>query len=321
MNYFLVSPSYDGYENLARDEFLLNSIRPGCIALYLYVNGNAVIIGRNQNPYIECNLNRLDADGVQLVRRVSGGGAVYHDRGNLNYSFIASSDIYDEARQTGVILKALSSFGIEAEVSGRNDITASGLKFSGNAFSARGNNRQHHGTLLISSDLTVFSNYLTPSKQKLAAKGIKSVRARVCNLSEINPAVTVESMKKALEAAFIAEYGEAHGYPFTDEDEAEVKRLYEKHASWAWRMGETPHFDIQLDNRFSWGMTNLLLSVESGLVTKAQVYSDSLDTDLPARLTKMLTGLKYEKNALVTSLLVMGKEGTELSEYIAQTDI
>ncbi len=321
MNYFLVSPSYDGYENLARDEFLLGSIRPGCIALYLYVNGNAVIIGRNQNPYIECDLNRLDADGVQLVRRVSGGGAVYHDRGNLNYSFIASADIYDEARQTGVILKALSSFGIEAEVSGRNDITAGGLKFSGNAFSNRGNNRQHHGTLLISSNLTVFSNYLTPSKQKLAAKGIKSVRSRVCNLNEINPTVTVENMIKALEEAFTAEYGEAAAYPFTQADEAEVKHLYEKHAGWEWRMGETPHFDIELDNRFSWGMTNLLLTVESGRIVRARVYSDSLDTDLPARLETMLTGLKYEKKALVTSLLAMGGDGSELSEYIAQADI
>ena len=321
MNYFLVSPSYDGYENLARDEFLLDEIRPGSIALYLYINGGAVIIGRNQNPYIECNLNQLDADGVRLVRRVSGGGAVYHDRGNLNYSFIASNDIYDEARQTGVILKALSSFGIRAEVSGRNDITAGGLKFSGNALSARGNNRQHHGTLLISSDLTVFSKYLTPSKQKLAAKGIKSVRARVCNLSEINPAITVENMKKALEEAFIAEYGEAQSYPFTEKDEKEIERLTQKHASWEWRMGETPHFDLQLDNRFSWGMTNLLLIVENGRIAQARVYSDSLDTELPARLERMLTGLKYEKNALAASLLAMGREGAELSQYIAQTDI
>lgn len=294
MNSFLKAPDGDAYMNLARDEFLLNELAPGSIVLYLYINDNAVIIGRNQNPRIECDLDKLNADGVQLVRRISGGGAVYHDRGNLNYSFIASNDIYDEQRQTSVILSALKSFGIEAQVSGRNDITAKGLKFSGNAFCGKGNNRQHHGTLLISSNLTVFGRYLTPSKQKLEAKGIKSVRARVCNLSELNPDITVESMEKALRSAFESEYGYAEEAIFTDEELLRIESLRQKHCSWEWLMGETPHFDCEIERRLSCGNVVLRISAEGGLIKDCTVYTDSLDTGAPEKLKKLLIGKKYD---------------------------
>ena len=299
MVYFLDSDTPDAYTNLARDELILNELRPGDIALYLYVNGNAVIIGRNQNPLIECNMAQLDADNVQLVRRVSGGGAVYHDSGNLNYSFIASAEIYDEARQTGVIMNALKSFGIECEVSGRNDLTVQGHKFSGNAFCGRGGNRQHHGTLLISSRLGVFARYLTAPKQKLEAKGVKSVRARVCNLNEFNPDITVESMKCALKQAFEGEYGPAS--PFAA-DETRVAVLREQRKAWEWRIGETPSFDCMLTHRFAWGTAEIGMNVQNGIIRAVRVYTDSLDVDIPERIGQKLIGMKFDEEEIISRL-------------------
>ncbi len=307
-SYFLIAPTGDAYENLARDELILNELIPDSVVLYLYVNTGAVIIGRNQNPYMECDLERMDEDGVQLVRRVSGGGAVYHDAGNLNYSFIASEDIYDEARQTGVILKALETLGIRAQVSGRNDLTVNGLKFSGNAFAKRGHNRQHHGTLLISSRLDVFGRYLTPPKAKLQAKGIKSVRARVGNLNELVPGLTVERAAEALKAAFGTEYGYPQPYALNADQLARLSILRQKHASRDWLAGETPEFDITCEGRVSWGTVRLCLNVAHGAVQSCRVYSDSLDTEAPERISALLKGVRFEKEDLRKALALGGEE-------------
>ena len=313
-SYFLRAPSGDAYENLARDELILNELAPGSIVLYLYVNTRAVIIGRNQNPHMECDIGRMEADRVQLVRRVSGGGAVYHDEGNLNYSFIASENAYDEARQTGVILKALRALGIEAEVSGRNDLTVNGFKFSGNAFAGRGNNRQHHGTLLISSELGVFSRYLTPPPAKLQAKGIKSVRARVGNLNELAPGLTVEKAAEALKAAFAAEYGSPRPYMLDAEQAGRLHSLRQKHASREWLDGETPEFDITYEGRVSWGTVRVCLNVARGVIQECRVYSDSLDTEAPGRISALLKGVRFEKEELRKALSRGGEE--ELGELI-----
>ena len=313
---FFQSPSGDAYENLARDELLLNELGPGRVALYLYVNDNAVIIGRNQNPYLECDLKRMDEDGVQLVRRVSGGGAVYHDGGNLNYSFIASRELYDEVRQTGVVLKALSALGVQAEVSGRNDISCGGLKFSGNAFAARGENRQHHGTLLIVSDLSRLGRYLTPSRLKLEAKGIKSVRARVCNLSEIAPGLTVAKAAQALKDAFAAEYGVPEALKLNEEQKARLTALWQKHASRAWLKDETPAFDVSFEGRISWGQVRIMMNVQQGVLAACRVYSDSLDTALPQTIEGLLTGQRFEREALIQALALGGERARELAELL-----
>lgn len=317
MRYFLVSKDTDAYMNLARDEFFLNCMRAGNMILYLYVNGNAVIIGRNQNPYRECNLNQLDADGVQLVRRVSGGGAVYHDAGNLNFSFICPEDLYDEAEQTGVIMNALTRLGIHAQVTGRNDIEVEGRKFSGNAFCARGGNRQRHGTILVNANLTVFDRYLNAPKQKLEAKGVKSVKARVCNLSEFEPSLTVERTAQALRLAFEEKYGPSVSPAFTPEDEKEIDDLYRKHQSYEWRMGEAPHFDYTFENRFSFGMTQICASVENGVIVRARVFSDALDVALPGQIEELLSGSRFSSDAISASLSAEGERGDEIARYIS----
>ena len=157
-NLLYVSTSPDGWRNLGVDEYFLDHIGEDDMLLYFYVNRNAVIIGRGQNPWAECNLSAMERDGVQLVRRITGGGAVFHDEGNLNFSFIAGEKRYDLQRQLGMILDAVRALGIPCEFSGRNDLLADGRKFSGNAFCSRGCVRQHHGTLLIDADLTRLQN-------------------------------------------------------------------------------------------------------------------------------------------------------------------
>ena len=317
MQYFLVSADLDAHMNLARDEFFLNRMRAGDMILYLYVNGNAVIIGRNQNPYRECNLNQLDADGVQLVRRVSGGGAVYHDAGNLNFSFICPEALYDEAEQTGIILNALTRLGIQARVTGRNDIEIEGRKFSGNAFCARGGNRQRHGTLLVNANLTVFDRYLNAPKQKLEAKGVKSVKARVCNLTEYCANLSVEKMARALKAAYDEKYGPSVSPTISAEDEAEIMALYRRHQSYEWRMGEAPRFDYTFENRFSFGMTQICVSVQNGAIVRARVFSDALDVALPGRIEARMSGVRFAADALSSALRAEGDRGNEIARFIS----
>ncbi|MGI5936007.1 MAG: lipoate--protein ligase [Oscillospiraceae bacterium] len=313
--YFYFSPYGDAYRNLAIDEHLLNTLKPGEAALLFYINHNAVIIGRNQNPWRECNLAALEEDGVQLVRRCSGGGAVYHDRGNLNYSFIAHRDRYDEKRQAGLILSALAEFGINAEATGRNDLTVNGYKFSGSAYCARGENRQHHGTLLINSNLSKMQRYLTVSAQKLRSKGISSVRSRVCNLTEFCSGLTAEGIVEKLKSAIGGEE-----LAFTQEDFKEIELLKKRNESWEWRMGETPNFDYSFEKRFSWGTVELCLSVEGGTVSNAALYTDALDFELPSMVSSMLSGCRFTGKDLSNSLpkddIILGELSRWLGEVI-----
>lgn len=315
-NYFYVSTSGNGWDNLALDEYLLNTVAPGELVLYLYVNSNAVIIGQNQNPWKECNISAMDADSVQLVRRVSGGGAVFHDDGNLNFSFIAHKDRYDVEKQTKMIMEALRGIGIESELSGRNDITAGGRKFSGNAYCSRGSNCQHHGTLMINTDTQRLSRYLNVSQAKLRAKGVASVRSRVCNLTDLAPDITVEGMKSALERAFEVTYGEYQPLSLTPDQLTEVAKLREKHSSWTWRMGTAPDFDYSAEERFSWGTTQLCLKVSGGLVESTKLFTDSLDITLPGKLEPLLTGARFQVEDMAQRFEGHGPEAEDLAEWV-----
>lgn len=306
-NLWYVSPTQDGWQNLAMDEWFLDHLGPEDMLLYFYVNRNAVIIGKNQNPWKECDLGAMDRDGVQLVRRITGGGAVYHDSGNLNFSFIAGEGRYDVQRQLNLILEAVRAFGIPCDFSGRNDLLADGKKFSGNAFCARGAIRQHHGTLLLRSDLGRLQNYLQVDPRKMKAKGISSVRSRVCNLSEFTPDVTIESMLQAIRQAFAVHYGPVEDVALTQEDLAQMAPYYEKQRSWQWRLGKTPAFDLELDPRFPWGGVQLLLTLQNGHVKQAEVYSDAMDVDLAEELRTRLTGCRFGSGPLHAALIVSPK--------------
>lgn len=300
--YFFISPSGDGWKNLATDEYFLDNLAPDDFMLYLYINERAVIIGHNQNPWTECRTEVMDKAGVQLVRRCSGGGAVYHDKGNLNFSFITGSDNYDLDRQIGIILSAVRAVGIEAEQTGRNDITVEGRKFSGNAFCARGENKQHHGTLLISADLGVMQDYLSVSREKLTSKGIKSVRSRVANLTEFTPDLTVPQMADALRKACEENLGKFEDFVMTPEAEAEIGKYYIRHSSWDWRMGKSPDFDYSTEHRFPWGGVRLCLNVKNGFVTETALFTDALDPELAVKAQNALAGARFDRGELASRL-------------------
>lgn len=316
-NYLYVSDSYDGWRNLATDEWFLDHIGPEDLVLYFYINQNAVIIGKNQNPWKECALSAMERDGVQLVRRISGGGAVFHDCGNLNFSFNAGKNRYDKDRQHRFILETVQSLGIPCEFSGRNDLLAAGKKFSGNAYCARGDAKQHHGTLLVSADLSRLQNYLTVDPRKMQSKGVASVRSRVCNLNEFVPSLTVEELLRVIPQAYGRVYGDFEPYPFTEQDRQEIEKYYKKHSSDEWRLGTTPPFDYEVDCRLSFGGVQILLSFEEGRVRSSKTYTDANDDTLAERIDRIFKGQVLDFSSWAEGLRAeQDQQLSELAEYI-----
>ena len=283
----------DPHHNLALEETLLQQADDAVI-LYLWQNQNTVVIGRNQNPWKECRTALLTEEGGILARRLSGGGAVFHDLGNLNFTFLMPQPCYDLDRQLEVICMAVRSFGIQAERSGRNDILVNGRKFSGNAFYKNGRQAYHHGTILIDADMEKLGRYLSPSKAKLAAKGVDSVRSRVGNLRELNGAITVETMKAALTQAFSKVYGgsveKIEAFP--------DPTLVQRYRSWEWNYGQRLPFSAQWEERMDFGCVRIEAQVEHGVIRSAKVYSDAMDWQLPARLEEALIGSRLDRAAL-----------------------
>ena len=289
-NYLLYSDGFDPHWNLALESALMEKIKPGDFCLYLWQNRHTVVIGRNQNAWKECRCDLLRQEGGTLARRSSGGGAVYHDLGNLNFTFAASPERYDLNAQLSLLLDAVNSAGIRAEFTGRNDITVDGRKFSGNAFKHTKSCSMQHGTLMIAVDMERVGRYLRPSQSKLRAKGVDSVRSRVCNLTEYAPDLTIDGMKELLRQVFLARFGGAEVLNSADLD---VSRLYELYSSWDWNYGETPAFDVELERRFPWGEVQLLLKLEHGFVANTAAYTDAMDAELAGRMQEALNGAEY----------------------------
>lgn len=300
------SLSYNPWYNLALEEYLFDNVKSDEVIFYLWQNDNTVVIGRNQNPWRECRYNELEGDGGKLARRLSGGGAVYHDLGNLNFTFIAKKNIFNIEKQLQVIIEAVKLLGINAEFSGRNDIIAEGRKFSGNAFYYDEDNCYHHGTLLVASEMTKLAKYLQVSKEKIKSKGIESVEARVTNLSNINPAIDINSLSKALEESFQLIYNNTISETIIrDGDTSEFRELYEKYSSWKWRYGETPNFEINLYNRFTWGDLDINLNLKDAHVSDIAVFSDAMDSNLIKDIEKALKGIKFTKNEILNKLNIL----------------
>ena len=318
----LVSLSGDGWRNLAVEDYLMDHLGPDDAVIYFFVNENAVIIGRNQNPWAECRLGQMEADGVQLVRRTSGGGAVYHDRGNLNYSFVMGSEHYDLHKQLELILTSVRAMGIPCEFSGRNDILADGRKFSGTAFCDRGKVKLHHGTLLVNADLEKLQRYLNVDASKLASKGIRSVRSRVCNLNEFNPDISVSIMLNELTNACKNAYDCCNRIGMDDIESEELERYVAKHSSDEWRLGKTPRFDYEAACRFPWGSVQLLLRLKGGIVESLDVYSDANDVLLAEQIGDRLQGTAFNSSALAHALRNTGDSRLdELAGYLMTLDL
>ena len=307
------------WRNLALEETLLNAVKPHECILYLWQNRQTVVIGRNQNALNECRIQKLEADGGFLARRLSGGGAVYHDMGNLNFTFLACADSFDKEKQTDVILKAVRAAEIKAEKNGRNDLTVDGRKFSGHAYYKTKEQCYHHGTLMLYVDKTKLADYLNVSPLKLKAKGVASVKSRVVNLCELKPGLTVEMLSDNLIKAF----GEVYNLPVEylsekDVDANMLSRLEARYSSPEWKYAGQEILSHSVEKRFDWGQARLDYEADGNRFEKTQFYSDGLQADYLSEIAERLRGCEINSEKILACLLEnTDKELIPIAEDIA----
>ena len=287
----IIARSTDPYRNLAIEKQLLDTLPDETAILYLWQNAHTIVCGRNQNPWYECRVKEFLGDGGKIARRLSGGGAVYHDMGNVNFTFLLPKADFSIPRQLSVIQSAVASFGLQAMHSGRNDLQIGDRKFSGNAFYSSGHNAYHHGTLLVDVDLGVMHRYLTADEKKLQNRGVQSVAARVINLKALTPNLTIESLQAALFRAFAKTYGFRPA--ILDEkmmDQPTIGKLKEHYRSAAWIYPKEVPYTFSVDERFPWGSISVHLLVEDGMIREARFFTDAMEAGLFTVLEQSLVG-------------------------------
>ncbi|WP_394209967.1 lipoate--protein ligase [Psychrobacter piscatorii] len=312
--------------NLATEDWIFQALgteqeAPDTHTLFLWRNSETVVIGRSQNPWVECKTDKMAADDVFLARRQSGGGAVFHDLGNTNFTFLSPKHAYDQTANFTIIINALKKLGIDATLSGRNDMQVGDRKISGSAFKHAADRSFHHGTLLVNANMQKLGDYLNPHPLKLKAKGIKSVRARVANLVEFNGAINHETLSEAIIEAFCEYYGETA--PVEQLDEASLAKqptlntYYQQMADWDWRFGKTPEFSHHIETRFDWGMIDVHMDVKQAVIAEVVIFSDALNIELIDLLKETLTGVKYNKYEIKNALAELANSQPELAAQVS----
>ncbi len=300
--------STDAYFNLAAEEYLLDNA--GGDVFMVWRNERSVIIGKNQNTWSQIDLEYARASDISIVRRLSGGGAVFHDLGNVNFTFITAGDAIDFASFTAPILRALASFGVEASLGGRNDIvTAQGAKISGCAACVRqtshGVRRLHHGTLLYGADLSTLSKVLTPDPEKLSTKGIDSVRSRVANIQELSPRladVSAEAFAGLIADFASGEFGAAVSDLTQEEKDAIARLADEKYRTWEWNFGSSPEFEVTRSRRFPYGKVTVELNAGRGVIGDIRITGDFFSSQDVKMLCECLRGARLERGELMSML-------------------
>jgi lipoate-protein ligase A len=313
------SRNYDPYWNLALEDHLLDLLPDYGRLLLLWQADHTVVLGKNQNPWKECRLDRLRADRGLLARRVSGGGAVYHDRGNLNYALFVPRSEYREETGYQLVRQALSSLGITAERMGKSSLAVGGRKVSGNAFCFRKNAVLHHGTLLVATNLDRLNRYLEVSEADIETRAIASVPAEVANLSEFEPGLTVARVAEALvhvgadllkTEPVVRDPRELHAQALHD--------LRHRYVSWEWCYGHTPPFTISLPKEFPWGEVTLNLSVEKGHLSAVDVESSALDGGDAGSIIGELLDCPFKESSMARRIKnSIGRDGHALLEDIS----
>ncbi len=301
----IFNSSLDPYFNLAAEQFLLDrdDTRP---VFMLWRNSRAVIIGRNQNAYAEINEPFVRENGIGVVRRLTGGGAVFHDEGNVNYTFISPKEgasALDFARFCSPIIDALCALGATAALSGRNDIEINGCKVSGNAQCVRGDKILHHGTLLWSADLGKLAGALNVDPEKIASKGIKSVRSRVANIRDI--------LNSEMDALAFTDYlfSRIGSSPrsFTEDEKAAITALRDsRYSTWEWNWGESKSFSAVRKKRFPYGTVEIAFDSSRGVLENVRINGDFFGVKDICELEKKLVGTRFEFVSLTDALACVG---------------
>lgn len=303
------SQVFNPFQNLAIENGLLKSVKPDEKFLFLYINEPSIVLGRFQNPWLECDINNILRDKVHLVRRQSGGGTVYHDRENVNFSFIQGTRDHQKDINNDILVNMLKELQIEAYASGRSDLLVNidgPKKISGSAFKQKKDRSIHHGTMLINSKLDILNNYLTTKHSDMTAKGIKSVRSNVINLSEINSAID----KKKFIEKFFEEFCKMNNQNVNvhklDKSNIDSEHL-DMLMSWDWRFGETPRFECnrQLQD------LELTLKAHKGVIEGLEFYSESITPGILKMVSDVLVSKKLKIEVLEETMLGLKNEFNE----------
>ena len=292
--------------NLAVEEYALNYLDPGEDYAILWQNEPAVIIGRNQNTVAEVNAPYIKEHGIHVVRRLSGGGAVYHDFGNLNFTFIVDADksvVSNFEYFTKPVIEALASLGVKAEFSGRNDITIDGKKFSGNAQYWSKDRLLHHGTIMFNSDLSVVQEALNVKLDKIQSKGVKSVRSRVTNIFPHLPEhITIEEFKETL-WRYLIPGDKVQEYVLTEQDWSIIKELSDRrYAQWEWNYGASPEAEVEKEERFAGGKLELKFNVVDGAIQDMHIFGDFFGKKNVHAFAQLLNGHDYRESVIAELL-------------------
>ncbi|MCJ7987617.1 lipoate--protein ligase [Priestia sp. OVL9] len=299
--------NYDPRINLAIEEYALKHLDINETYLLFYINEPSIIIGKNQNTIEEINTKYVEDQQIHVVRRLSGGGAVYHDKGNLNFSFITKDDgnsFHNFKKFTEPVVEALKKLGVNAELSGRNDLMAEGRKISGNAqFSTKGR-MFSHGTLLFDSEIENVVSALKVKKDKIESKGIKSIRNRVANISEfLEQKVTVEEFREMVLRYIFDGEENITEYKLTEKDWETIHQISkERYQSWDWNYGKSPKFNLQHSHRFPVGQIDVRLEVNKGKIDACTIYGDFFGVGDVQEVQEKLTGVRYEKASIEQAL-------------------
>ena len=316
LNLYTTDPAF----NLAAEQFVFDCLPKDRMYFMLWQNDNAIIIGKYQNTLAEINTDYVEKHGIRVVRRLSGGGAVYHDMGNLNFTFIADAGELEKLNMRifcEPIAATLKSLGVQAEINGRNDITIDGKKFSGNSQYLRHGRIMHHGTLMFDSDLSVVADALNVDPSKIEAKGMKSVRSRVTNIRPcLQQDIELPEFREILLNNILSE-NPGEEYVFSPEEIAEIEKIRdERYATWDWNYGRSPECTLKKSGRIEGvGRIEAYISVNEGLITNLSFRGDFFSTEDPDGLSEYLTGRRPERSEYEEAL-----SAVDVSKYFSGID-
>ncbi|HFH9393126.1 TPA: lipoate--protein ligase [Streptococcus agalactiae] len=304
---YIVNTSNDPAYNVALEAYAFQKLTDIDEIFILWINEPAIIIGRHQNTIQEINKEFIDKNGIHVVRRLSGGGAVYHDLNNLNYTIISNNTqegAFDFQTFSKPVIDTLAKLGVKAEFTGRNDLEINGQKFAGNAQAYYKGRMMHHGCLLFDVDMSVLGQALKVSKDKIESKGIKSVRARVTNIVDhLSDKITVQAFSDAILAQMKEEYPEMDEYVLSDAELSEIQAMRDNQfATWDWTYGKAPEYTIERGVRYPAGKITTYANVENSTIKSVKIFGDFFGVKPVDDIEKMLEGVRYDYKDVLAAL-------------------